>query len=792
MIQRRSKNFSKLMNESRRNLLTFIISILTLLIVTTSYSNLHPQFQRMGFVLTVLGILAWLLLRYQSGRRLSIPLIVLPLGALVLLGYVMSLRSPVTVIAIEKVGHTLPIVLAILLVTDSLAGWWRVETWENSLVSFAVLFCILEFVLAIFWLAGWWQVSGDSMSFPPIGYRPTGLFLGHANVFAGYLNLVIPIAIVRSTTTDSGRDRMLWYLAIAIFLLTQLLASSRGAWLAGIAAILTTVAILLVRGVDTGGVLNAIRRNWIKLVAGAGLLLLGTIVVLIAADVSPGHAPLFSARSGIWQPTWAIIRASPVVGHGPASFSALFAIETQIPPGFATSHAHNLVLQTWAELGLLGLMLLVLAGAILILAFVSAWRKRFSTRLAAYAGVGVAVLLHNQLDYLFESPGYLLGVIVILGLLYYHIPENQSLSLSRGWASAAIGLALIPFIGNVAFGSRGAEAYWDGAVAGREGDWQNASDQICRAMDLENSIPLYKFQCGLALAHLAEQQNGSTVLSQAGEVFEAGLRDDPSWPMHLANLGAIQWSLGDEERALDSMTEAAELAPRNARIAVNLGWMQEQLGDPDRASESYQLAISNDPWIQFNWLLSQEKSRLGSFRATDLYPQATESLLASLEGWAALQEGDLALADQHFAFATKADPASAITLAGTALVSQAEGNPDDASKMIGRALWLSAGSADISFVAGSIALDQGDETTALRFFEDSARANLGYSESGPYYARTFLRYYSKPDAVPQLIGLGVPTLSNGATQDIIEFLAERERQDLIHQVGWEISIFEPD
>ncbi len=185
MIQQRSRNFSELMNESRRNLLAFFISILILLIATTSYSNLHPQFQRMGFVLTVLGMLAWLLIRYPSGRRLSIPLVVLPLGALVLLGYVMSLRSPVPIIAMEKVSQSLPIVLALLLVTDSLFGWWRVDTWESALVSFAVLLCFLEFVLAFFWLAGWWQVSGETMSFPPIGYRPSGLFLGHANVFAG-------------------------------------------------------------------------------------------------------------------------------------------------------------------------------------------------------------------------------------------------------------------------------------------------------------------------------------------------------------------------------------------------------------------------------------------------------------------------------------------------------------------------------------------------------------------------------------------------------------------------------
>ena len=785
MIQQRSRKFSDLMNESRRNLLAFFISILILLITTTSYSNLHPQFQQMGFVLTVLGMLALVLLRYLSCRRLSIPSVVLPLGALVLLGYVMSLRSPVPIIAIEKVSQSLPIVLALLLVTDSLFGWWRVDTWESALVSFAVLFCVLEFVFAFFWLAGWWQVSGETMSFPPIGYRPSGLFLGHANVFAGYLNLVIPVAIVRSTTTDSRRDRMLWYLAITMFLLTQLLASSRGAWLAGTAGIVTTVAILLTRKVETGGIFHEIKRHWIKLVAGAGLLLAGTVLVLIAAEVSPGHAPLLSARSGIWEPAWEIIRSSPWVGHGPASFSALFAIETQIPPGFATSHAHNLVLQTWAELGLLGLILLALSGAILILAFVSAWRKKFSPRLAAYAGVGVAVLLQNQLDYLFESPGYLFGVIVIIGLLYYYTPQSQNLSLSRGWATVAIGLALIPFLGNLVLGDRGAQAYWDGVKSGREGDWRSASEQICQAMDLENSIPLYTFQCGLALASLAEQEHDSTLLSRAREVFEAGLGQDPNWPMHWANLGAIQWSLGERDRALESLAMAAELAPRNSRIALNLGWMQEQFGNLAGAQLSYQSAISSDPWIQFNRLLSQDDSRPASFSASEMYPQASKGLLAGLDGWNELQTGNFKQARKHFTSALIESPDDALAQAALAWVIQAEGNPESAFEAIGIAVWLGSNSANVNFLAGSIALARGDESEALRYFENAVRSNSLFSESDTYYARTFLRYFLEPDAVPQLHGFGFLSMSCMESERILDFLSEQERWDLVNQLETE-------
>ena len=786
MIQRHLPRFTRTISDSRRNLLTFTTSLLILLIVTTTYSSFHPKFQRMGFILTLLGVLAWIMLRNRSGRELSIPWIGLPLGALILLGYVLSLRSPVPVIAWEKVSQSLPIVLALLLVTDSLAGWWKANSWENALVSFAVLFTVLEFALAILWLVGWWRVSSDSLSFPPVGYRPSGLFLGHANIFAGYLNLVIPIAIVRSTTAESKRDRSLWYLVIAIFLLAQLLASSRGGWLAGTAAILTTLTVLHFRGAGTGGAINTLRRHWVKLVTGAGILLIGTIIVLIAADISPGHAPLLSARSGIWEPAWAIIRSSPVIGHGPASFSALFAIETQIPPGFATSHAHNLFLQIWAELGLLGLLLLALAAVFAALAFVSAWRTRFTPRLAAYAGAGVALLLHHQLDYLLESPGYLIGVIVIIGLLYRLAPDSQSFNLGRGWAAVAIGLVLIPFVGSVALGGRGAQAYWTGVESGRQGDWQRAGEQICLAMDLNPSLPLYTSQCGLALAFAAEESIDAGPLIAAEEAYQEGLSKGLNWPMHWANLGAIQWSLGETESALESLATAAKLAPRSSRIAFNLGWMQEQLGYGADAQLSYRAAISSDPWLQFNPLLSQDDSRAESIDAGDPYPNVSDSLLAGLNGWAALRKESLRPAREYFTAALEADPSDALALAGLAKVAQAEGHLSRAMELIRRAIWLGGGSARVNFLAGSIALAQGDVEQALHYFEDAARSDSLYSESGPYYARTYLRFYLEPDAVPQLVRSGIFTVSSQEKEDIIEFLEERERQDLIHQFAWTI------
>ena len=254
--------------------------------------------------------------------------------------------------------------------------------------------------------------------------------------------------------------------------------------------------------------------------------------------------------------------------------------------------------------------------------------------------------------------------------------------------------------GIVAFGSRGAQAYWDGVEAGRQGDWRKASDQICRAIDLDRSNPLYAFQCGLALAFEAEESIDTSVLIAAEEAYHQGLKNDPNWPVHWGNLGAIQWSLGETGRALESLAMAADLAPRNSRIVLNLGWMQEQLGDPASAQLSYQGAISSNPWLQFDRLLSRGVSRAGSIGAPELYPQASDGLLAGLEGWAALRTGIFGQARNYFTTALDEDPDNALALADLAKMTQAEGNSGSALEMIGRATRLGGDSGILAFWRG--------------------------------------------------------------------------------------------
>ena len=158
-----------------------------------------------------------------------------------------------------------------------------------------------------------------------------------------------------------------------------------------------------------------------------------------------------------------------------------------------------------------------------------------------------------------------------------------------------------------------------------------------------------------------------------------------------------------------------------------------------------------------------------------------------LDGWGALRMGDFRQAQKRFASSLIEDPGDALIQTAMAKIIQADGNPEGASHAIAIAIWLGSSSADVNFLAGSIALAQGDESEALRYFENAVRANFLFSESDAYYARTFLRYFLEPDAVPQLYGLGFLSTSCMEFERIIDFLRELERQDLANQLGREQS-----
>ena len=188
--------------------------------------------------------------------------------------------------------------------------------------------------------------------------------------------------------------RLLYALAAAIMTVACVATFSKGALLLGLPA---GIGLVLVAGARRSG------RRW-------PLRVLGGIVVIAAVGLvllfrTPRFADLFNFGSGtsfvrikLWLGAEQMALAHPVLGVGPDNF--LYAYRTRyVLPGAWTelnlSHPHNLLLDLWTRLGLIG----VLAGGwVLVAGWVYGWRL-FIGREVEPAGGSSRLSLHSERDH---------------------------------------------------------------------------------------------------------------------------------------------------------------------------------------------------------------------------------------------------------------------------------------------------------------------------------------------------------------------------------------------------------
>ena len=146
------------------------------------------------------------------------------------------------------------------------------------------------------------------------------------------------------------------------------LTQSRGAWLALGAGLLVLVLLGRARARLAGG-----RKLWVAL---AALLAAGVVVATIATT-----AGSLGDRSEFWDAAINDARDHPLGGSGGGSFEAYW--DAHGSSGIFVRDAHSLYLETLAELGVVGLALLLVALSIPLVAVA---RTNLISRLQPPAG----------------------------------------------------------------------------------------------------------------------------------------------------------------------------------------------------------------------------------------------------------------------------------------------------------------------------------------------------------------------------------------------------------------------
>ena len=263
---------------------------------------------------------------------------------------------------------------------------------------------MLDFLVAV---AGWvvlialflfWGANNPGMRWYATFYWP--------NPFAAFLLLVLPLEIVRLASARTTRDALAHGTLTVLLATAFVLTYSRGAWLSLFC--IAPIALKLLRPPSWSA---AVLRFVIVtlLVAGAVMSLTrtpaspgaGQGVAARAASITDADDMSIQGRLNFWRAAVLIFRDHPLLGTGPGTFGAVHP-RYQRDVRFYARDAHNLYVQTLAEMGIPG----GLALGLLILTIARGWTRTLqesmsgeSHSLVLGGGLGVlAFFIHSAMD----------------------------------------------------------------------------------------------------------------------------------------------------------------------------------------------------------------------------------------------------------------------------------------------------------------------------------------------------------------------------------------------------------
>ena len=258
--------------------------------------------------------------------------------------------------------------------------------------------------------------------------------LGYANGLGIYAAIGILLAIGLALTVRGRPLRLACLAPVAILAPALYLTESRAA-----EASLAIGLVFLVRfGRPIPKALAA------ALAAGAAIVV--AIVAVAAASAEHGGARLFVGenRPHYWGVAWREVEMNRLLGSGAGTFERYWLHYR--PVGSFARDAHSLYLQTLAELGPIGLALLLVA---LALPLVVLWGRR-DPLLATAAAAYVAYLVHTGVDWDWELPavtltGLLCGSSLVVGVRSREAPELR-LWVRFVLVAAATALAVLALV----------------------------------------------------------------------------------------------------------------------------------------------------------------------------------------------------------------------------------------------------------------------------------------------------------------------------------------------------------
>ncbi|RJP32419.1 MAG: tetratricopeptide repeat protein [Actinobacteria bacterium] len=468
------------------------------------------------------------------------------------------------------------------------------------------------------------------------------------NVFAAFLNITIPVAVALLLAEKRRALTFVWGGALALQLACLYLTQSRGGWL-------VCAAVILLLAIIVPGSKWKIR--WKILAAAAVLAVLAAYLCSLysplgaATDAGAGGeygsgreysgldvteaAGSMRGRFGIWRGGLDMLSHNLVGGVGSGGFG--LAMQRYQYRAYYSSHAHDYLLETGAETGVAGLLLMAVLSIMVLYRIRYIFRKEpwedARVMAAALWTASAGFLVHNLIDIPWYSP--LVGVAfwLCVGALFalsgrmktwqHETAANETAAgecgggerlepapstgpRERGVAGVTVlvgvALALLVvaagYVCTVGFLSETHKETAEEQMSLRDAEGAIAGYE--RALSCREADPEAHHQLGYLYLNL---MSGEADEARKGEYgarssFHLGraIELEPEDAYHHLWKGILLLSLGDHEGGRSSLHEAQRLYPNNPIAFYYEGESLLDEGDYEGAVTAYEKAIALLPF----------------------------------------------------------------------------------------------------------------------------------------------------------------------------------------------------
>ncbi|MFA5975844.1 MAG: tetratricopeptide repeat protein [Elusimicrobiota bacterium] len=493
---------------------------------------------------------------------------------------------------------------------------------------FRNLLWITYLVSVIASVYGMAQYFGVELIWPhnlnPYGSRPVSTF-GNPNFMSSYLVLVIPVMIADLLFQTTGAPRVFLLAAVLCDVGALLATMTRSSWLGMLVG-------LVIVGLGLWPTLDAKRRvsirKWGLVVAlGIGLLVIfwpqgqssnyrATVLTRLTEVKQMVHGRYASAsqRFLIWTAAWGMVQDHPLIGKGWGCFELFYPFyqsQLLLEPAFQgyrthANNAHNEIMEYWAQIGTIGLGLVLWLwvvffrfNASLARRLPESWRAMAWGLIGGVAGMLVDNLLNVSVH--FAVPALLFWWWV--GSLFALDPSTVRTvrwDLSSFWRKAGVILAGVFLVCLIARSF----CFWRQEINFFEG---------------------FKLSKG-----------GTNLVSA-----QAALERAYAWhPLEVNNnyeLGNVYARLNQKEKALVMYRRALDANAGYDEIYFNQGTMLMQLGRDPEAIANYRICLAINPLSHdaYNALATVYMKNIPRFGAEteSLYQQGTRVFPLDKDLW---------------------------------------------------------------------------------------------------------------------------------------------------------------